>query len=135
MAHSEVYGVGPELLPPSPASRAALQQDGPRQLEAQGSCPGGRHCTCPPCPPAPVHGCCLLHFPDDPCADCPAAHPDLEQHCADCGIGETEQPLADFPRHGSNVLLCGECSIDHARRVSAEDLGWEMDGEEPDDVL
>ena len=28
----------------------------------------------------------------------------------------------------------GEDPIDHARRVSAEDLGWEMDGEEPDDV-
>lgn len=34
---SEVNGVGPELLPPSPASRAAHQQDGPRQLEHEGS--------------------------------------------------------------------------------------------------
>lgn len=28
----------------------------------------------------------------------------------------------------------GETPLDHARRISAEDLGWEMDGEEPDDA-
>jgi hypothetical protein len=43
---------------------------------------------------------------------------------------------------GSDAAICqpcmeeelGEDPIDHARRISAEDLGWEMDGEEPDDV-
>lgn len=117
MSGSEVYGVGTELLPPDPASRAAHQQDVPRQLEPQGSCPGGRHCTCPP---APVHGCCLLHFPDDPCDDCPAAHPDLEQHCADCGIGETEEALIVRPRHGGDVLLCEECDRDARALVPEE---------------
>lgn len=82
-----------------------------------GGCPGGRHCTCPP---APVHGCCLLHFPDDPCDDCPAAHPEKEEFCEDCGIGELESELAYVPRHGGEVLLCRACYGDDRERRPEE---------------
>lgn len=108
MSGSEVYGVGPELPPPSPASRAAHQQVGPRQLEHEGS----------------------------RCADCGVL---LDWHGSECGM-EVDDPRAEsyFPPAGWAAPVDrwpDEDPIDHARRVSAADLGWEMDGEEPDDVL
>lgn len=100
MPPSEVYGVGPEA-----PGRA---------------CPGGRQCICPPEPATTGQGCCLLNFPHDPCDDCPAAHPELEQHCADCGIGETEEALIVRSRHGGDVLLCEECDRDARALVPEE---------------
>jgi hypothetical protein len=41
-------------------------------------------------------------------------------HCADCGIGETEQSLITFPRHGGDVLLCGECYRDARAELPEE---------------
>jgi len=43
-------------------------------------------------------------------------------------------------RHRALVAACElneppESEEDQARRISAEDIGWEMDGEEPDDEL
>lgn len=66
--------------------------------------------------------------------------------CQGCGRdvalrrgGELREHRTAEGRHNPTCAWSGqrpdaEDPIDHARRVSAEDLGWELDGEEPDDV-
>lgn len=83
------------------------------------------------------------------CDECMAAERPIVDVCAGYvkePARAAAEPLRPIPWehirafHGDEVLDAyppddGEDPIDRARRISAEALGWEMDGEEPDDVL
>lgn len=105
-------------------------------------------------------GCVVCAIPADGaiavvCDECMAAERPIVDVCAGYARDPERTPaeplrpipwshIRAFHRTPLDVLLAqppdidedpdGAEAADQARRISAEDLGWEMDGEEPDDV-